>query len=130
MDVLQVTVSVIILMVIEKERSIRSAVAAVFITLHHEQKCVASLKRGGRYIVVTYGQPDTRMDHYRRKKLHFDVEHRTIDKPVFSSDASPTSSYHVYVMTKTEDARPEEDAEEDDEEDDDFYDKFQATAAN
>ena len=85
------------------------------------------LRKGGRYIVVTYGQPDTRIDHYRRKKLHFDVEHKTVDKPVFSSDASPTSSYHVYVMTKTDDAH-EDDGEDDDEEDDDFYDRFQTTA--
>ena len=88
------------------------------------------LKRGGRYIVITYGQPDTRIDHYRRKKLHFDVEHKTVDKPVFSSDASPTSNYHVYIMTKTEDTHAEEEGEADDEEDDDFYDKFQANAAS
>lgn len=88
------------------------------------------MKRGARYVVITYGQPDTRIDHYRRKRLHFEVEHRTIDKPVFSSDASPTSNYHVYVMTKTEDSHAEEDAEDEDEEDDDFYDKFQANIAN
>ena len=89
------------------------------------------LKRGGRYIVVTYGQPDTRIDHYRRKKLRFDVEHKTVDKPVFSSDASPTSNYHVYVMTKTDDGHAEGDDGDatDDDEDDDFYDKFQANVA-
>lgn len=86
------------------------------------------LKRGGRYIVVTYGQPDTRIDHYRRRRLHFDVEHKTVDKPVFSSDASPTSNYHVYVMTKTDDIH-EDDVDDDDEEDDDFYDKFQTTSS-
>eukprot|EP00744_Colponema_vietnamica_P006587 GILI01009551.1.p1 GENE.GILI01009551.1~~GILI01009551.1.p1 ORF type:complete len:225 (+),score=68.14 GILI01009551.1:68-742(+) len=85
------------------------------------------LKKGGRYIVITYGMPDTRIDHYRRRRLHFDVEHKTVDKPVFSSDASPTSNYHVYVMTKTDDIH-EDDADDDDEEDDDFYDKFQTTS--
>ena len=84
------------------------------------------LKKGGRYLVVTYGQPDTRIDHYRRRKLHLEVEHKTIDKLVFSSDASPTSNYHVYVMTKTEDSRDDDEIDDDDEEDDDFYDKFQA----
>lgn len=88
------------------------------------------MRRGARYIVITYGQPDTRIDHYRRKRLHFEVEHRTIDKPVFSSDASPTSNYHVYVMTKTEDNHVEDDGEDDDEEDDDFYDKFQSNLGN
>lgn len=90
------------------------------------------LKKGGRLVTITYGQPDTRIDHFRRKKLKFEVEHRTVDKPVFSSDASPTSNYHVYVMTKVEDTHEGadgDDGDEDDEEDDDFYDKFQANAA-
>jgi ubiquinone/menaquinone biosynthesis C-methylase UbiE len=88
------------------------------------------MKKGARLISITYGQPDTRIDHYRRKKLHFEVEHRTVDKPVFSSDASPTSNYHVYVMTKTDEgADAADDGEDDDEEDDDFYDKFQANVA-
>jgi SAM-dependent methyltransferase len=95
------------------------------------------LKRGGKYISITYGQPDTRIDHFRRKRLHFDVEHRTVDKPVFSSDVSPTSNYHVYIMTKSEDAASLEeggnggelDEDDEDEEDDDFYDKFQANVA-
>ena len=89
------------------------------------------MKKGARAVTVTYGQPDTRIDHFRRKKLHLEVEHKTVDKPVFSSDASPTSSYHVYVMTKTEDTHGEgEEDDDDDEEDDDFYDKFQANAAS
>ena len=90
------------------------------------------LHKGGRVVTITYGQPDTRIDHFRRKKLHLEVEHKTVDKPVFSSDASPTSSYHVYVMTKTEEGGTGADGEgsdDDDEEDDDFYDKFQANAA-
>jgi hypothetical protein len=90
------------------------------------------MKKGARLVTVTYGQPDTRIDHFRRKKLHFDVEHRTVDKPVFSSDASPTSNYHVYVMTKTDDTKEAEGGDgedDDDEEDDDFYDKFQANVA-
>jgi len=89
------------------------------------------LKKGGRLISITYGQPDTRIDHFRRRKLRFEVEHRTVDKPVFSSDASPASNYHVYVMTKTDDLRDDADGEgdDDDEEDDDFYDKFQANVA-
>jgi len=87
------------------------------------------MRKGGRYVSITYGQPDTRIDHYRRKKLHFEVEHKTVDKPVFSSDSSPTSNYHVYVMTKIDGGKEDEEAEDDDEEDDDFYDKFQANAA-
>lgn len=87
------------------------------------------MKKGSHFVVVSYGQPDTRIDHFRRKKLNWEVEHKTIDKPVFSSDSAPSSNYHVYVMTKTEESGDnEEDDDEDDEEDDDFYDKFQANA--
>lgn len=97
------------------------------------------LKKGGKYISITYGQPDTRMDHFQRKRLRFDCEHRTVDKPIFASDQVPTSSYHVYLMVKTEDTSKlgggggggqgggdEHDDLLDEEEDDDFYDKFQA----
>ena len=75
------------------------------------------LKKGGRYISITYGQPDTRMDHYQRKRLRFECEHRTIDKPIFGgggggggfninniNNTTPSSAYHVYVMVKTEDS--------------------------
>lgn len=88
------------------------------------------LKKGGHFLVITYGHPDTRVDHFRRKRLHWEVDHKTVDKPIFSSDASQASSYHVYVMTKGEEAPGEriDDDDDDDEEDDEFYDKFQASA--
>eukprot|EP00756_Hemistasia_phaeocysticola_P061222 Hpha_TRINITY_DN4711_c0_g1::TRINITY_DN4711_c0_g1_i1::g.130515::m.130515 len=87
------------------------------------------MKKGARFVCVSYGQPDTRIDHFRRKKLCWEVEHRTIDKPVFSSDSAPSSHYHVFIMTKTEEvAEDGEDDDDDDEEDDDFYEKFQANA--
>eukprot|EP00760_Papus_ankaliazontas_P025475 PhM_4_TR2734/c0_g1_i1/m.9197 len=85
------------------------------------------MKKGAHYVCVSYGQPDTRIDHFRRKKLFWDVEHKTIDKPVFSSDSSPSSHYHVYVATKLEEtSERHDDEDDDDEDDDDFYDKFQA----
>eukprot|EP01064_Diplonema_japonicum_P007537 TRINITY_DN1516_c0_g1_i1.p1 TRINITY_DN1516_c0_g1~~TRINITY_DN1516_c0_g1_i1.p1 ORF type:complete len:228 (+),score=56.98 TRINITY_DN1516_c0_g1_i1:129-812(+) len=88
------------------------------------------MKKGAKFICVSYGQPDTRIDHFRRKKLCWEVDHRTIDKPVFSCDAAPSSHYHVYIMTKTDDAPDDGDDEDDeDEEDDEFYDKFQANAS-
>lgn len=92
----------------------------------HISRCT---KKGGHFVCISYGQPDTRIDHFRRKKLNWEVEHKTVDKPVFSSDSAPSSNYHVYVMTKGEDVVEEDDDDEDDdEEDDDFYDKFQANA--
>jgi len=88
------------------------------------------MKKGGKYIVVSYGQPDTRIDHFRRKKLCWEIEHHTIDKPVFSCDSAPSSYYHVYIMTKTGEAPDDgNDDEDDDEEDDEFYDKFQANTS-
>jgi ubiquinone/menaquinone biosynthesis C-methylase UbiE len=87
------------------------------------------MKKGAHFVVVTYGQPDTRIDHFRRKRLNWEIEHKTIDKPVFSSDSAPSSNYHVYLMTKGDPVEATDEEEEDDEEDDDFYDKFQASAA-
>eukprot|EP00758_Cryptobia_borreli_P001976 Tbor_TRINITY_DN2683_c0_g1::TRINITY_DN2683_c0_g1_i1::g.17986::m.17986 len=99
-----------------------------FQSVYQMNKSVARvLKRGGKYIVITYGQPDTRIDHYRRKKLHFDVEHKTIQKPIFNSDISPTSNYYVYVITKIDDAH-ESDDDDDDEDDEDFYDSLQSAS--
>eukprot|EP00668_Euglena_longa_P028795 GGOE01036120.1.p1 GENE.GGOE01036120.1~~GGOE01036120.1.p1 ORF type:complete len:228 (+),score=65.13 GGOE01036120.1:78-761(+) len=88
------------------------------------------LKKGGSFVVVSYGHPDTRVDHFRRKKLHWEVEHKTVDKPIFSSDASQASSYHVYVMTKGEEVATEMEPDEDDEDDDEFYDKFQGAGTS
>ena len=88
------------------------------------------MKKGAKYVCVSYGQADTRIDHFRRKRLCWEVDHRMIDKPVFSSDASPSSHYHVYIMTKTEELADDADDDDDeDEEDDEFYDKFQANAS-
>jgi len=84
------------------------------------------MKKGSHYVVITYGQPDTRIDHFRRKKLHWEVEHKTVDKPVFSSDSAPSANYHIYIMTKGDEVPEEEEEDDDDEEDDEFYDKFQA----
>lgn len=86
------------------------------------------LKKGGHFVVITYGHPDTRVDHFRRKRLCWEVDHKAVEKPVFSSDASQASNYHVYIMTKGEEVDADPNEEEEDEEDDDFYDKFQANA--
>ncbi|KEG05202.1 methyltransferase, partial [Trypanosoma grayi] len=58
------------------------------------------LKKGGRFLSVSYGAPETRIDHFRRRKLFFDVEHKTVEKPMFAATAKPTGHYHVYIMTK------------------------------
>lgn len=99
-----------------------------FHNIHQMNKHVSRvMKKGAHFLVVTYGQPDTRIDHFKRKKLNWTVDHKTVDKPVFHSDAAPSSSYHVYTMAKSEETTEEgEDDEDDDEDDDDFYDKFQA----
>eukprot|EP00754_Rhynchopus_humris_P027251 Rhum_TRINITY_DN15076_c17_g1::Rhum_TRINITY_DN15076_c17_g1_i1::g.136811::m.136811 len=85
------------------------------------------MRKGAKFVSISYGPPDTRIDHFRRKKLCWEVDHRTIDKPVFSCDSAPSSHYHVYIMSKTEEL-PEDLNEDDDEDEDDdeFYDKFQA----
>lgn len=99
-----------------------------FHNVHAMNKGISkAMKKGAHYMVVTYGQPDTRIDHFRRKRLAWEVTHKTIDKPVFAAEAAPASSYHVYVMRKVDPpADDDEDEDDDDDDDDDFYDKFQA----
>ena len=85
------------------------------------------LKRGGRYIAVTDLRPARHAhDHYRRRRrlLHFDDEHKTVDKPAFSSGLP--SNYNVFVMTKADDLHGDD--ADDNEEEDGFYDKFQTTS--
>lgn len=85
------------------------------------------LKKGGKYIVISYGAPETRADHFRRKKLCFEVEHKQIGKPMFSSsDASPSGHYHIYIMTKLAAKQNvgRGEAGDSEEEEDDFYDRF------
>lgn len=93
------------------------------------------LKKGGRYLCVSYGAPETRIDHFRRKKLLFEAEHRLIEKPMFSSsDSSPTGHYHLYVMLKLAAKASQSSTVGQDSEDseDDFYDRFmtQKSASN
>nr|CCC91741.1 conserved hypothetical protein [Trypanosoma congolense IL3000] len=93
------------------------------------------MKKGARFLSVSYGAPETRIDHFRRRKLNFDVEHRTVEKSVFASGAAPTGSYHVYIMTKldakqvvTPGAMDEGVLSGDTDDDDDFYDNFMTKA--
>ena len=83
------------------------------------------LKRGGRFVVVSYGSPETRMVHFRRKKMNFDVEHKLMEKPMLtSSTASPTGHYHVYIMVKVGAKQGAAADDGESEEEDDFYDRF------
>ncbi|KAG8348918.1 Thiopurine S methyltransferase (TPMT) Nodulation protein S (NodS) Methyltransferase domain [Trypanosoma vivax] len=91
------------------------------------------LKKGGRFLSVSYGSPETRMDHFRRRKLYFDVEHRTIEKSMFASASKPTGHYHIYIMIKIAEKQSGAAADGttndgplsgDTDEDDDFYDRF------
>lgn len=86
------------------------------------------LKKGGRYVVVSYGAPETRIDHFRRKKLYFEAEHKLVEKPMFSSsDTSPSGHYHVYIMVKLASKQQASSGAKDgnsEDEEDDFYDRF------
>ncbi|KAF8284890.1 putative methyltransferase domain containing protein [Trypanosoma cruzi] len=95
------------------------------------------LKKGGRFLSVSYGSPETRLDHFRRRRLFFDVEHKAIEKPMFNSTTTTTGHYHVYIMTKlgekqtaaaVGDAGAALDGTtasgDSDDDEDDFYDRF------
>eukprot|EP00906_Rhabdomonas_costata_P008400 RCo011979 len=89
------------------------------------------LKAGGHFVMVTYGKPDNRILHLRRRRLNWSVEHKTLPRlnPPSSSSSSGNSSssssvaggseYHVYIATKP-DSRYccIEEEEEDDSQDD------------
>lgn len=88
------------------------------------------LKKGGRYIVISYGAPQTRLDHFRRKKLSFDAQHFFVDKPLFSSNSSNGEDdatgghFHIYIMTKIMTNRAISEMGDSDDDEDDFYDRF------
>ena len=53
------------------------------------------LKSGGVYMVISYGTPDTRLEHFTRAHLDFEVDHFKVE------DASDSESTHyVYLCTK------------------------------
>ncbi|KAL0234319.1 hypothetical protein PCE1_001355 [Barthelona sp. PCE] len=70
------------------------------------------LKPGGVFICISYGTPDSRLDHFSRHGLNWTTETKTIPKALATDDPSnPSSYFYVYVMRKrqsnVDDAEPE-----------------------
>lgn len=56
------------------------------------------LKPAGSLLVITYGQPDTRMEHFEKRELSWSTSHTLISAS--GEDQEPGSTYHMYAMTK------------------------------
>lgn len=55
------------------------------------------LKEGGVYMVISYGTPDTRTEHFNRAHLDFEVE---VNQVVEGGDLGSESTHYVYLCTK------------------------------
>jgi len=61
------------------------------------------LKPGGAYIVVSYGQPDYRMNYFDKPEYNWTVlPVQNVNKPCVSAvaDPDPANVHYVYVMQK------------------------------
>ncbi|KAM3142179.1 hypothetical protein pb186bvf_005602 [Paramecium bursaria] len=50
---------------------------------------------GGIYIAITYGEPNTRQDHFDRKFLHFDVSVQLMEKEVFWQEGEEINKHKL-----------------------------------
>jgi ubiquinone/menaquinone biosynthesis C-methylase UbiE len=82
------------------------------------------LKVGGYYMVISYGVPDTRLDHFNWKFLHWDVSHQVLnegtDNPHYiylcrkkpGADEIPQENWDEVIRTLTEDKEQDVSAED------------------
>ncbi|KAL0210039.1 hypothetical protein P9112_010123 [Eukaryota sp. TZLM1-RC] len=75
------------------------------------------LKPDGVYVNVTYGQPESREDHFKRQGLNWNVETKTVPKSMLGLEEgsdNPSNYFYVYIMQRSEsetEAKEEETAE-------------------
>jgi EEF1A lysine methyltransferase 4 len=55
------------------------------------------LKVGGAYMVISYGIPETRLDHFQWKHLHWDLSHQVLNE-------GTENPHYVYLCRKKEGA--------------------------
>jgi EEF1A lysine methyltransferase 4 len=55
------------------------------------------LKPGGTYVVITYGAPDNRLDHFQWKHLHWEVSHQTLNE-------GTNNLHYIYYCKKKQNA--------------------------
>lgn len=51
------------------------------------------LKQGGYYFVISYGNPESRVDHFKQKHLDFKVE----EKLIYYDPLDETRIHYVYI---------------------------------
>jgi len=63
------------------------------------------LKTGGIYMIISYGQPDSRLFHLEREHLSFNLNIYTIKKQYqIENSGSQEKSHYVYICQKKENA--------------------------
>lgn len=60
------------------------------------------LKTGGIYLVISYGDPESRMPHLEREHLGFDINIYTIKKEEDKEEQPRNKSHYVYICKKME----------------------------
>merc|ERR1712216_892738 len=61
------------------------------------------LKPGGTYIVISYGQPDYRLNYFDKPEYNWDIKPaQSVAKPTVShvEEADPANVHYIYMMTK------------------------------
>ncbi|KAH7815386.1 putative Endothelin-converting enzyme 2 B (Ece2B) [Monocercomonoides exilis] len=70
------------------------------------------LKKGGVYVVITYGVPATRLPHFEKEEYGWKVDKLTTPK---YEGAPPNQVYYLYVMKKVSEEKEEERNDQEDE---------------
>merc|ERR1712178_225131 len=62
------------------------------------------LKPGGTYIVISYGQPDYRLNYFDKPEYNWNIlPAQSVPKPTVtaSEDQDPANVHYIYIMTKS-----------------------------
>lgn len=62
------------------------------------------LKPGGTYIVISYGQPDYRLNYFDKPEYNWNIlPAQSVPKPTVSvvEEADPANVHYIYIMTKS-----------------------------
>ncbi|KAL0241519.1 hypothetical protein GEMRC1_006754 [Eukaryota sp. GEM-RC1] len=69
------------------------------------------LKPQGIYVNITYGQPESRLDHFKRQDLNWNVETKTVPKSMLGLEENqdnPSNYFYVYICSHPQESPKEE----------------------
>eukprot|EP00164_Ancoracysta_twista_P016419 GFYU01027529.1.p1 GENE.GFYU01027529.1~~GFYU01027529.1.p1 ORF type:complete len:312 (+),score=69.06 GFYU01027529.1:92-1027(+) len=75
------------------------------------------LRPGGHYVCISFGTPDTRMEHF--EQYQWAIEHRQVAKSLLeaSYDMPASACYHIYICAKPHERALIDDDDDDEDED-------------